>query len=308
MIITLTGDNDHSRKAELEQLVATFVQEHGDMAVERYDGEETDAARMHESVASMPFLSTRKMVILRSPSKQKAFADAIKDVLNDMSDATDLVIYEPKIDKRSAYYKTLKKDTDYREHTVLDIAGLANWAMAYVKEQGGTLASGDARFLIDRIGINQQLLKSELDKLLSYSDQVSRESVLLLTEPTPQSTVFELLDAAFSGNTKRAFELYAEQRALKVEPQAIIAMLAWQLHTVALVKAAGTIPADQIAKEAKLNPFVVRKTQGIARKLSLDSIKGLVADLLRLDMQLKRSSIDADEATQLYLLQLAPHI
>jgi len=305
MIITLTGDNDHSRKAELERLVAAFIREHSDMAVERYDGEETDAARMRESIASMPFLSARKMVILRSPGKQKAFADAIKDALHEMSDATDLIIYEPKLDKRSAYYKTLKKDTDYREHAVLDVAGLCHWAVAYVKEQGGTLAPGDARFLIDRVGMSQQLLKSELDKLLTYNDQITRDNILLLTEPTPQSTVFELMDAAFSGNTKRAFQLYAEQRALKVEPQAIIAMLAWQLHTIALIKAGGTMPADQIAKEAKVNPFVVRKTQGIARKLSLDTIKGLVADLLRLDMQLKRTSIDADEATRLYLLQLA---
>src|SRR3546814_19438404 len=56
---------------------------------------------------------------------------------------------------------------------------------------------------------------------------------------TPQSTIFELLDAALSGNTRRALELYEEQRSMKVEPQQIIAMLAWQLHVLAVVKAAG---------------------------------------------------------------------
>jgi DNA polymerase III delta subunit len=305
MIVTITGANDYARRAELDTLAAAFVLEHGDMAVERYDGEEATPERMRESVQSMPFLSARKLVILREPSKQKVFAEAITDVLPQVADTTDLIIYEPKLDKRLAYYKTLKKSTDFREFGDLDGNGLARWAVEYAKEQGGSLSSTDARLLLDRIGPSQQLLKSELDKLLAYEPAITKQVIELLTEPMPQSTMFELLDAAFAGKTERAFALYREQRALRVEPQAIIAMLAWQVSALALVKAAGNKPVDQIAKEAKLNPFVVRKNQGIARRLTLAQVKQLVADLLALDMQLKRTAIDADEAVQLFLLKLA---
>lgn len=305
MIVTITGANDYARRSELDKLVSAFVAEHGDMAVERYDGEDASAERMRESIQSLPFLSVRKLVVLREPSKQKAFAENIGDVLKEAADSTDLIIYEPKLDKRLVYYKTLKKSTDFREFGELDGNGLAKWAVEYVKERGGSLSSTDARLLLDRIGPSQQLLKSELDKLLAYDATITRQVIELLTEPMPQSTVFELLDAAFAGKTQRAFQLYREQRALRVEPQAIIAMLAWQVQTLALVKAAGTKSADQIAKEAKLNPFVVRKTQGIARHLTLAQAKQLVADLLQLDLQLKRTAIDADEAVQLFLLKLA---
>jgi DNA polymerase-3 subunit delta len=304
MIVTLTGTNDMLRKRELGLLVAAFAQEHGDMAIERFDGDETNADRMRESIQSMPFLSVRKLVILREPSKQKTFAENIKDVLKEVADSTDLIIYEPKLDKRGTYYKTIKKDTDYREFGDLDASQLAKWAVEYCKEQGGTLASSDAKLLIDRIGPNQQMLRSELDKLLTYDEHITKQTIELLTELLPQSTVFELLDAAFAGKTQRAFELYREQRALKVEPQAIIAMLAWQLHVLAVVKAASTRTPDQIAKEAKLNPFVIRKSQAITRRLTLAHIKELIGDLLQLDMQLKRSALDADEALQLYLLKL----
>jgi len=305
MIVTLTGANDHQRKAELVKLVSDFVVEHGDMAVERYDGEEATAERMRESIQSMPFLTARKLVVLREPGKQKAFAEAIADAIKDAADTTDLVIYEPKLDKRGTYYKTLKKATDFREFSDLDANALAKWAVEYVKERGGTLGNADARLLIDRLGPNQQLMQSELDKLLAYDPAVSRDTIELLTEPLPQSTVFELLDAAFGGNAKKAFDLYREQRALKVEPQAIMAMLAWQLHVLAVVKAGGTRTVDEIAKESKLNPFVIRKSQGITRKLTLEHIKQLIAGLLTLDMQLKRTSLDADEALQLYLLKLS---
>jgi DNA polymerase-3 subunit delta len=304
MIVTLTGANDLLRKGELSTLVAAFEAEHGDMATERLDGEETTTDRMLESVQSMPFLSVRRLVVLREPGKQKAFAEAIADTIQGLPDTTDLIIYEPKLDKRGSYYKALKKLTDYREYNDLDAASLASWATAYAKEQGGSLSAADARLLVNRIGMNQQMLRSELEKLLAYNETITHDAIESLTDLLPQSTVFELLDAAFAGKAQRAFELYREQRALKVEPQAVIAMLAWQLHVLAVVKAGGERTVDQIAKEAKLNPFVVRKSQAITRRLTLEHIRQLIAELLALDMQLKRSSIDADEALQLYLLKL----
>jgi DNA polymerase-3 subunit delta len=303
MVVTLTGANDFARKRELDKLVQGFVSEHGDIALERLDGEEATAARMRESVQSMPFLSMRKMVVLRTPGKQKPWADSIADILGTVADTTDLIIVEPKLDKRLSYYKTLKKSTDFREFGELDGNGLIRWAGEYAKERGGSLSAADAGLLLERVGPNQQLLASELDKLLAYAPGITRGSIGLLTEPVPQSTVFDLLDVAFSGNTARAMELYREQRALRVEPQAIIAMLAWQLHILAIIKAAGNRSTDDIAKTARLNPFVVRKSQHLARHLSADRIKALIASLLALDIRLKTTSVHPDEALQLYILE-----
>lgn len=304
MIVTITGANDHALKAELASVAAAFESAHGAMAIERFDGEEAAAERMRESLQSMPFLSQRKLVILREPSKQKTFAEAIATIVQDLPDTTDAIIYEPKLDKRGTYYKTLKKETDFREFAEPDARSLANWAVNYAAEQGGSLTNADATFLINRLGTSQQLLRMELEKLLAYDPAITRDHIELLTEPLPQSTIFELLEAAFSGKPEKTFNIYQEQRALKVEPQAIIAMLAWQLHVLAVVKAGGQRPTDQIAKEAKLSPFVVRKSQAITRRLTLARIKQLVSDLLELDRALKRSSLDADEALQLYLLKL----
>lgn len=305
MILTLTGPNTYLRKQELRTRVDTFLTEHGDMAIERLDSDESASARLREAVSSLPFLTSRKLVILEEPGKQKAFSEHINDILKDIADTTDVIIHEPKLDKRSTYYKTLKKETEFKEYAELDAPALARWATSYAAEQGGSIGTNDATFLIGRIGANQQLLQHELDKLLTYNPAITRATIELLSEATPASTVFELLDAAFAGKAKRAFELYNEQRALKVEPQAIIAMLAWQLHILAAVKAAGDRTPESIASGAKLNPFVVRKSLALARQLSLGRIRRLIADLLTLDMRLKRSNLDADEALQLYLLKLA---
>jgi DNA polymerase-3 subunit delta len=82
-------------------------------------------------------------------------------------------------------------------------------------------------------------------------------------------------------------------------------MIAWQLHILALLKTAGDRSPDTIAREAKLNPFVVRKSQAIARRLSLAELKALISRTLQLDMRLKRQTMDADDALQQLLLSLS---
>ncbi len=304
MIITLTGENSFGLQTALRQLVDDFVRENGDLALERVDGEEASLEHISETLNSLPFLAAKKLVVLRAPGANKQFAEQAEHILSELPETNDVIVVEPKPDKRTAYYKFLKKRTDFREFPPLDQHGLARWLTEAAKEKQGTLHSGDARYLVERVGTDQQLLSNELEKLLLYSSKIDRQTIELLTEPTPQSTIFELLEAAFAGNHKKAAKLYEEQRALKVEPAQIVAMLAWQLHVLAVIKAAGDRSADQIAKEAKLNPFVVRKSQNIARGLTLTELKKLIHDLLKIDVAMKTTSIDADEALQHYLLGL----
>jgi DNA polymerase-3 subunit delta len=285
--------------------VGEFVAEQGDLALERVDGEAVEFNRISEALTSLPFLASKKMVLLSRLGANKQFVEQIEQLFEQLPETTDVILVEPKLDKRSVYYKFLKKTTDFREFNQLDLNGLGRWLVDEAKARGGSLSQGDAQYLAERVGLDQQLLSNEIEKLLLYNPAITRETIDLLTEATPQSTIFQLLEVAFAGNAKRAMELFQEQRALKVEPPQIIAMLAWQLHVLALIKTAGERSADAIAAEAKISPYVVRKSQAIASKLSLAALKQLVADLLDIDTRSKRTALDADEALQNYLLKLA---
>lgn len=304
MVITLTGENWFGLSTALKQLVADFVAEHGDMALEQLDGESADLARINEALQSAPFLASKKMVVLRNASSNKQFTEGAQKVLEAAGDSTDVIIVEQKLDKRLSYYKYLKKATDFREFAPLDERAAAKWLVETAKARGGTLSQVDAMFLVDRVGTDQQLLASELEKLLLYSSAITKNSIALLTDQAAQSTIFQLLDAAFAGNKKRAMQLYEEQRAQKVDPLAIIAMLSWQLHILALIVYAGDRSADTIAGEAKVSPYTVKKSQPVARRLSRSDIKHYIEDLLDIDKRARREAIDLDEALQLYIIQL----
>lgn len=305
MIITLTGSNDFMLGEALRQLRQDFVNECTDMGLETYDGQDVDPKQLPSILQALPFLVAKRMIIFRQPSAQKAVQDAVEQLLDSVTDTTDLVIVEPKLDKRTSYYKALKKQTDFKEFTPLDEPKLAQWLVAQAKEQEGSLSSSDATYLVRRVGANQLLLANEVQKLLSYQPQISRQTIDELTEPTPQSSVFDLLDAALSGNKQKTVALYHEQRQQKVEPLAIMGMLAWQLHILALVKTAEARSPSAIASEGKINPYVVSKTQNVARNCTLTDVKTWVHEAAKLDIRLKRQPIDADEAMINYLLSLS---
>jgi len=303
-ITTLTGSNRFALREELKKIVQEFTSAFDSFGVERFEADNTEFQQIMDSVASLPFLTEKKLVIVEDPGTNTEVKEKIEQILDATSEATDLVFFEPKIDKRGSLYKTLKKRTDFKEFNDLDEQQLASWVVDVTKERDGTVQLSDARLLVQRVGLGQAGLSNEIDKLLSYNSSITKDSVLLLTEASPQGTVFDLMDAAFRGDLKRAMSLYESQREQQVESQAIMGMLAWQVHTMAAIGAQQSQDVNAIAQVTGINPFVVRKTLSLTSKHSLKEIKELVHKTLELDIRLKSESIDADEALQEYLISL----
>lgn len=301
-ITILTGTNDYARAEALTRLADKFIAEHGDLAVERLDGDIVDYNRVHEAVTGIPFLSAKKLVVLKGAAANKSLSEKIGEVLKNVPATTELVIVEAKLDKRGTYYKTLKAHKSFQEFGELDEQALGKWLIGAAKEHGGELSTDNAHYLLARVGLNQRLLDNELDKLILFNPKISRETIDLLTEKNPRSTIFDLLESAFAGNHRRAMDLYEEQRKLRVEPQAILALIAWQLHVLALVKFAGNRSAGEIASEGGINPYVVSKSLTIARRLSEEQLKSLIHKALKLDIRLKSETIDADSALKNLLI------
>jgi DNA polymerase III subunit delta len=305
MVTTLTGSNSFLLQSELSARVQAFLREHGDMALERLDGEETTYDRMREAIESMPFLASKKLVVLRAPSSNKEFVEKAPQLLEGVTDTTDVLIYEPKLDKRTAYAKYLQKKTDFTEYKELDAPALARWLVDEAKQAGASLSQADAMFLVNRLGPQQQLLATEVHKLASASNKIDKTLITSLTEPVPQSSTFDLLEAAFTSDFKRTLILYEEQRKQNVEPQAIVGLLGWQLHVLAVCAWAGdNLSPQDVAKDAKLHPFVVQKSMSLARRIGKPQLRTHIERLTKLDEELKTSAVRADDAVQAYLLSL----
>lgn len=302
MLRVFTGDNDFAIKRAVRSLIDEFVAAHGNLALERFDSEESTVGQIIDAIMSMPFLASNKMVVVSgAPIK-----DVVEQLLEiEIPESTEVILVTNKLDKRASYYKKISKLPGFKSFDAKSVTNLPGWVSERVQLAGGKISAADARFLVEYAGSNQLNLQNEIEKLVLYDEKVTRSNIEELCDPSPQSTVFQLVDAVFAGNYKKAEKMYFEQRAQKVEPYAIMGMLAWQLHILALVKAAGAKSADVIAREAKLSPYVVKKTQGTARRLTMAQVRQFVADARDLDIALKSQPINADDAMTTYLLKLA---
>lgn len=304
MIVVLSGPNDYQRHAELARRVSEFSEKFGDINIERIDAADIELGSLLERVMSMPFLAERRLIVITNIAANKSLTSEIEQFLDSVSDTTDVIIDEQKFDKRLLLYRTLKKRTEFIEFGELDERKLASWLSSEASDRGGELKTNDALYLVMRAGLNQQSLSNELDKLLLCGKTITKSTIDKLVEPLPTGTMFDLLDATFAGNHARALSLYSDQRKQQVEPQAVMGMIAWQIHTLAVVKVLEKEPVDSIASRAKLNPYVVRKTLQLVKNLTLSDVKQTVARAVHLDARLKSEMIDADDAVQQFLLTI----
>jgi DNA polymerase-3 subunit delta len=302
MIVAFIGDNGHSKEQAAKEFTASFNDLHGAVAIDKLAGEDINLAALTEAISTLPFLSARRLVVVRDLGANKELADSIVAIAASVADTTDLVIVESHLDSRSKYLDNLKKVAEIREFTHLQGEELVNWVIEQTRKLGGQIDRRLAAALIDRLGVNHQLLASELTKLILYQPQITAETIQQLTARSPQSSVFAMLDAAFNGDVAQALALYREQRALGMEPAAILGMIVWQLHILNIIKAAGAMSPNQIATEAKLSPFVVRKNLNAARRISSQKLTHLLNLTIETDKLLKQTSANDDDALQALIM------
>lgn len=302
MTVIFTGENAFTRDTAARDYIRQFVAAYSDMAIDRFDGSDLEFVDLVSAVSALPFLTDRRMVVVRGLGENKALLERIEDIVAAVADTTDLVLIEHSLDGRSKAYKYLQKNTDFRVFHAAHDQDLLAWVQSMLASRGATVPRQVAQYLVDRVGPNQQLLASEIEKVMLYTDKPTTESIAEIVDYMPQGSVFAMLDSIFAGNISRALDLYDEQRAQGQEPQKILGMIAWQLHVLALVKVAGSMPPTDIASVTKLNPYVIRKSQSVVRPLTLARIKTMVADALDTDLLLKRSSVSADDALKTLLV------
>jgi DNA polymerase III subunit delta len=304
VVITLVGENGFAIAEAERNLVSRFTAKFGTHSIERVDGEAGDPASLPQLLQGTSLFAAERLVVIKHAAVNKPLWEALGEWVEKVPSETTLVVVEPAADKRTRTYKVLKSKTEFKEFSPPSEAQLATWARGRAKELDASLGNAEAIYLVDRVGRDQWRLSQEIEKLASYQPNITREAIDTLVEPSPEGTAFELLDAALAGNTDRVTTLIHNLRA-EEDPYKLFGLLASQVHTLAVVSLAGTRSPDEIAKEAGLHPFVVRKTLGVARRLGSASIRQIAQDVALCDYQLKSTGADPWQLIAVCLQKIA---
>lgn len=272
------------------------------MSIEEIDCEDIPTETILNALQSSSLFSEKKLVIAKNIARNKKLSEDIEQIFTVAKDTNDLIIVEKDADKRSVYYKFIKKTADFTPCEELNEDQMNVWLRSETKNMEARLSAPDAAYLIRRVGLNQQRLHNELQKLVAYDADITRENIDIMTAETPASSVFNLLDAAFSGNPKTALKIYEEQKALGSTPQSILGMFIWQAGIVATAAAGSKISSGELSDATGIKPFSLGKASAIYKKIGLNGVNDLLDRLVQVDKQMKTSSNDPDELLKNLLL------
>ncbi len=304
MIYAIAGNNNYLIRKASSTLIDDFLKDNQEHNLIKFDCSETSFEQIIGSISNVSLFGEKQLVVLVSPQQNDDLIEGL-DLLIGKSDNSDVLIIYDSVDKRSKLYKTLKKESQFQEFFQDEKADISGWIVDEVKNRGGEISKSSAMYLAGQVGNDQIRLVNEIEKLVSFDVSVTNESIDLLCEPTPQSTVFQLIDAVFAGNYNLSSKLYSDQRAQNVEPILILGMLIWQIHILSVVHSGKSLSSGEIAKKAKLNPFVVGKATKVVSSMSRDYLRRILEAVTDLDLSLKTKPIDADQAIKNLLLKLS---
>ena len=288
MIRLLCGENDFELTRRLAQLKHEF-----DGAPERYDGAELSSEQLADIFAGQTLFSMKRMVLLDSPSAASELWQNLETWLGRVSADTELILIEPKPDKRTAAYKWLKKNVTVEEFVPIsdrDTGKVIAWMEAYASARQVSLTSAQARRLLHRGGINQWELAQAIDKL-SLVGQVTDEWIDNVIEQSPTESVFALFETALSGDIKRLHEIVNDLKSTE-DPYRVFGLINSQVvQLVVLIYGDGNVSkvaADTAAKSS----YPLQKLAPYANRLTKRQAGGLLDIFAGADVRLKSSDAD----------------
>ena len=290
MITILAGTNQFLIQAEAAKRRADFVKKYGESAVESYGAEQLDQDQLQRSLTAVSLFADHRLIVLKNISQSSELSERFLAVAPRVPEEFTVLLMEEKIDKRTTFYKTLKKEFELLEYAEMPEGELLRWITQEVKECGGVISASDARILLSYVGADQLRLKNEIEKLVAFNPTVSQASIDELVERKAEDTVFQLLDASLSGRTKQALAILDNLERAREDPFATANMLIWQTHIVAIAHAVAGMNEAEVAKDTKINPYVLQKARSVASRLSTEQLRNIIEHVAQMDVLLKTTS------------------
>lgn len=297
------GPEEYTKEQALTQLTDKLVQEqYKELDYHMIDGTETSADSIIAASETLPFMSERRLIVVKDyaglGSKSSGDEEILKKYLERVPESTCLVFYHRgNADKKRMIYKAISKYGEAVEFVRLKAPELTKWTAKTFRSHKKEISKEDLAYFLIQVGDNLEDINNEIGKLTSYagsSQRITREMIDKLVAPSPEYTVFELIDAVSTRQRGRALQLLEVLLDGGQSTFGIISLISRQLKTMLLCKeymekgySLGTIQDLLKAKPYKLHPYAVKKAANQSRNFTLEQLRDYFDKCLELDYGVK---------------------
>ena len=310
MIILLYGEDVFRSRRKLNEIVKEYQTKHqtglnlacfreGDLQIDKFK----------EKIELVSMFDEKKLIILENVFNNKNFQEDFFNYIkkNKLKDNQDIIIVIHQ-ESKLAVTSFKRYFTMFEEFKPLEGADLNNWLKKEVAKDKVIISPEAIRKLIAYVGNDLWQLNNELNKLIAYkaNQSINEEDIDLLVKAKIDVNIFKTLDALAQRNKKTAFRLLHEHLSQGENEIYLFSIFVYQVRTLIKLKdliEKGTSYYD-LAKKAKLHPFVIKKSSEQLRNFSLEQLKKIYQRLLEIEIGLKKGRFDGPTALDLLVAEI----
>jgi DNA polymerase-3 subunit delta len=325
IVYVLNGEDEYA----ISGFLANLYTKMGDAATAemnttRLDGRTLSIDVLTNAVSAMPFIASRRLVILTNPLAKlnsSTLREKFVSLLDHVPPSTALVLVENRLltkdsERRNGKIHWLERWVNqagerafFRTFPVPHGNDMTEWIQKRAKALKGQFTSEAADRLADQVGDEPRQLDQEIQKILTYVEYkrpVEADDVDHLTPFSRQGDIFAMVDALALHQGREAqkmlHRLLEEQDVILIFGM-VVRQFRLLLQTREILDKGGR-EADVI-RELDVKPFVARKLVPQAHHFTQSQLEDIYRRLLESDEAAKTSQVEADLALDMLVMSLA---
>ena len=309
-VYLLYGEEAYLKKQYKDRMTKAVIPDGDTMNYAYYEGKGINPAELVDLAETMPFFAERRLIVAENSGFFKNATPELADYIKSMPDTTCLLFIENEVDKRGKMYKAVKDRGRIVEMGRQDEKTLLYWIAGNVKKEGRQIKESTARYLVSKTGTDMENLEKELEKLFSYTlgkDEITAADIDDICTTQITNKIFDMIEAVAAKRQKQALDYYYDLLALKEPPMRILYLLSRQFKLLLEVKdlmGRGNDKA-QIAKTAKLHPFVAGKYMQQCRTFSKAELRDIMEEAASTEEMVKTGRMNDVMSVEIFIVKFS---
>lgn len=275
-----------------------------------FEGRNAEIRSIIDAADTLPFFADHRLILIENGGLFKKDAGELVQYLPSMPESTILLFVESQMDKRSKLYKAIQAKGYAVELKRQSPDYIEKWVLTILKKEKKRITRSTMDRFLERTGSDMDLIRSELDKLLAYTqgrDVIDLSDVEEVGSVQITDQIFDMINAIAAHNRGRALALYSDLLALKKPSMLILSLIARQFNQLMQVRelSDGGAARAAIASQLKLSPYIAGKVQAQARSFSPQALKEAVTACVEAEAAVKTGSLSDQLAVETLLVQLS---
>ncbi|MCL2040116.1 MAG: DNA polymerase III subunit delta [Bacteroidetes bacterium] len=312
-VLLLYGKDTFTLNEYYNKIIAFLVaDEDSKTDFELIDGEENNINNLLALALQLPMLSDKRIIAVRrfdnmfsGRKKKKTENTPFNHYLANPNPSTILILLvedtdtssKNKVDNSKEPYDIILSKHSYKEFTQIKENKFTAWIIDRFKQKNITIEQKSAELIVANCHPNLMDIANEIDKIsLHYIGQnnILYDEILYIIGYTRSNTIFDLTNAIYYRNMKKAVSIFHNIMKKAGEENVIIYQLASLFYKLyKLIELKGTNKAqNEIARELEIHQYYLSNYMTALQNYSVEEITAAIILINDTDYKLKSMRID----------------